>query len=71
MVTVAVLVDYDGTVKSTHVLSGDPVLGDVATNAVKQWQYKPFLINGVRTQVESRVVMKFGKKNANVVLGDR
>lgn len=70
-VTVAVLVDYDGTVKTTHLMSGDPVLGDVAENAVKQWQFTPFKVNGEPVQMESRIVMKFNKKRAEVVVGAR
>lgn len=69
MATVGVLVDYDGTVKSTSPISGDPVLADVATRAIKQWQFKPFIINGEAVQVESRIVMKFSKKRAEVALG--
>lgn len=70
-VTVGVLVDYDGKVKSTHVLSGDPVLGDVAENAVKQWQFRPFILNGEPVQMDSRVVLKFNKKHVEVVVGAR
>jgi len=70
-VTVGVLVAYDGTVKRTHVMSGDSVLGDVAENAVKQWQFRPFMLNGEPLQMDSRVVMKFSKKHAEVVVGER
>lgn len=71
IVTIAVLVDNNGTVKSTSTLSGDPVLADVAMNAIKQWQFKPYIIQGEPVQVESRVVMKFGKKSAEMVVGKR
>jgi len=70
-VTVAVLVDYDGTVKRAQIVSDDPILGNVATNAVKQWRFRPYMINGEPYQVESRVVMRFNKKHAELVLGDR
>lgn len=70
-VTIGVLVDYDGTVKRTHVMSGDPVLGDVAEDAVKQWQFRPFTLNGEPVQVDSRVVIKFSKKHAEVVVAKR
>jgi len=70
-VTVAVLVDYDGTVKTTHVMSGDPVLGDVAENVVKRWQFTPFKVNGEPVQMESWIVMNFSKKRAEVVVGAR
>jgi protein TonB len=69
LVTIGVLVDYDGTVKSTSPVSGDPVLADVATRAIMQWQFKPFIINGEAVEVESCIVMKFSKKRAEVDLG--
>ncbi len=68
MVTVAVLVGYDGTVRGTSTVSGDPVLAAVAANAIKQWQYRPYIINGEPVQVESRVMVKFSKNSAEVVL---
>jgi len=68
VVTISVLVDYDGTLKSTSLISGDPVLADVATHAIKQWQFKPYVVNGEPVRVESRIVMKFSKKRADVVL---
>ena len=71
VVTLAVLVDYNGAVKSTSTVSGDPVLAEVATGAVKQWQFKPYIIQSEPVQVESHVVMKFHKKHAEVVLGER
>jgi Gram-negative bacterial TonB protein C-terminal len=71
VVAIAVLVDYDGTLKSTSPISGDPVLADVAAHAIHQWQFKPFVLNGEPVQVESRIVMKFSKKRADVVPGDR
>jgi TonB family protein len=71
VVTIAVLVDYDGTVKSASLTAGDPELGDVAISAIKQWRYRPYKIEGYPVQIESRVVMKFTKKHAELVLGDR
>jgi outer membrane biosynthesis protein TonB len=58
-------------VKTTHVIYGDPVLGDIAEHAVKQWQFRPFILNGEPAQVDSRIVMKFSKKHAEVVVGER
>lgn len=71
VVTIAVLVDYDGSVKSASRQSGDTVLADCAIPAVQQWQFKPYLINGRPVQVESRVVMKFSKKRVEIVVGER
>ncbi len=71
LVTIAVLVDYDGTVKNASLKSGDAVLADCAIAAVRQWQFKPSRINNDPVQVESRVVMKFSKKRVELVLGER
>lgn len=70
-VTVGVLVGYDGKVKSTTPMSGDAILTECATRAISQWEFKPYLINGTPVQVESRVVMKFTAKRAEVVPSSR
>jgi TonB family protein len=71
VVTVAVLVDSDGRVRTASLMQGDPVLGDCATAAVREWQFKPYLINENPVQVESRVVMRFSKKRVELLLGQR
>lgn len=42
-VTVAVVVDADGKVKSTSRTDGDPVLAECAMRAINQWEFKPTL----------------------------
>jgi outer membrane biosynthesis protein TonB len=39
--------------------SEDARLRDAAIQAVKQWEYKPYLLNGQPVEVETRVVVKF------------
>jgi TonB family protein len=39
--------------------SEDAHLRDAAIQAVKQWEYKPYLLNGQPVEVETRVVVKF------------
>jgi TonB family protein len=38
----------DGTVDRVSIIDGDPLLADAATTAVKQWRYKPLVMNGKR-----------------------
>jgi TonB family protein len=45
-VIVRIVVDQDGDVESTEVISGNPVLANAAVDAVKQWKFKPFIRNG-------------------------
>src|SRR5215467_7781080 len=55
-VKVEVLISKAGAVESVNVLSGHPLLVQAAINAVKQWQYRPFLVDGqpvtARTEIE-------------------
>lgn len=36
----------DGTVQAVKVIKGNPLLNSAATDAVKQWKYKPLRVNG-------------------------
>jgi hypothetical protein len=37
----------------------DPLLRDAAIQAVKQWEYRPYLVNGQFVEMETRVIVKF------------
>jgi TonB family protein len=52
----------DGTIKDLHVVSGDPILAKAALEAVKQWRYKPTLLNGKTVEVDSTVLVMFRAK---------
>jgi protein TonB len=40
-------------------LSGPPLLVPSAIDAVKQWHYKPYLLNGEAVEVETSVTVTF------------
>ncbi len=58
-VVLMALIDKDGTVKDVRVESGLPLLAQAAINAVKQWRYKPYLVNGEPVEVDSRITINF------------
>ena len=58
-VVIQVIVGTDGLVKATKVVSGDPVLAAAALDAVKQFEYKPYLLNKQPVVVESLVNVDF------------
>ena len=60
-VILRVSVDKNGNVASTSVVQGDPMLAGAAVDAVKQWKYKPYLLNGEPIEVETMVTVHFGK----------
>jgi TonB family protein len=49
----------EGNVENLQLISGHPLLAPVAIDAVKQWKYKPFLLNGEAVIVETQVTVNF------------
>jgi TonB family protein len=52
-------VSKSGDVSALKVLSGNPSLARAATDAVKQWKYKPYLLNGVPVEIQTPVTITF------------
>jgi TonB family protein len=53
------IIGKDGTITSLKLVSGPPELTKAATDAVKQWTYKPYLLNGDPTAVETTITVTF------------
>jgi len=49
----------DGSVKDVRVESGLPILAQAAIDAVRQWRYKPYMIDGEPVEVDSRITVNF------------
>jgi protein TonB len=58
-VLLKILISPKGDVSGVTVESGDPLLVVAATNAVKQWKYRPYLMRGRPVELESYVRVKF------------
>jgi TonB family protein len=54
-----VLIGKDGTVKEARVVSGPEMLRQSSIDAVKQWTYKPYLLNGDPVEVETTINVVF------------
>jgi protein TonB len=52
-------IDTKGNIASLKAVKGDSILADVAIEAVKQWKYKPYLLNGEPVEVETTILIKF------------
>lgn len=61
-VTVKVFIDTQGDVKQTSAVEGDPLLATAATEAVKQWKFKPYYLNRKPVPIESQVTITFELK---------
>lgn len=49
----------DGTIQNLHMVSGHPMLAPAAIDAVKQWRYKPYFLNGEPVEVETQITVNF------------
>lgn len=58
-VVMEALIGKDGSVKNLKILKGHPMLAKAATDAVKQWHYKPYLLNGQPVDVETQITVNF------------
>ena len=58
-VELSATVSKNGDISTVKVLSGDPQLARAAVEAVKQWKYKPYLLNGEPVEIQTQVTVKF------------
>jgi periplasmic protein TonB len=58
-VVLMAVIGTDGSVKDVRVESGLPILVQAAIDAVRQWRYKPYLIDGEPVEVDSRITINF------------
>jgi protein TonB len=58
-VTIEAIIGTDGVVQQARVVSGVPLLNDAALTAVKQWRYRPTLLNNQPVAVIMSVTVNF------------
>jgi protein TonB len=58
-VTLNATIGADGNIKKVKVVSGHPMLTSAAVEAVKQWRYRPTLLNGQPVETDTQVLVNF------------
>jgi protein TonB len=58
-VVLQVLIGRDGAVQDAKFLEGSLVFARSAIDAVKQWRFKPYSMNGRAVSVESVITLNF------------
>lgn len=53
------IIGKDGVIKELEAISGHPMLIQPAMDAVKQWRYRPYLLNGEAVEVETNITVTF------------
>lgn len=59
VVVLTAIIGKDGSILSLQVVRGHPLLAPAAIEAVKQWRYKPYVLNGQPIEVETTVTVTF------------
>jgi len=59
VVRLQAVVSKTGVITKLHAISGHPILIQAALDAVKQWEYKPFLVDGEPVEAEGEVIVAF------------
>src|SRR5215467_2586522 len=52
-------ISKEGAIEHLQVVSGPPLLIQAAVDAVKQWRYRPYILNGEPVEVETTVTVQF------------
>ncbi|MGB0011322.1 MAG: energy transducer TonB [Candidatus Sulfotelmatobacter sp.] len=58
-VVLKAIIDRDGSIQDLQVVTGYPMLVPAAIQAVKQWRYRPYLLNGQPVEVETTITVIF------------
>jgi protein TonB len=58
-VVLQAVIGKDGSIQNLKVVSGHPMLAPAALEAVKQWKYKPYFLNGEPVEVDTTINVNF------------
>lgn len=56
------IIGRDGRIQSLNLISGHPLLAHAALEAVAQWRYRPYVLNGEAVEVETLITVNFKKE---------
>jgi len=58
-VTLAAIIGADGRIQGLRMVEGNPLFAKAALEAVQQWTYKPYLLNGQPVEVDTTITVNF------------
>jgi|ERR1041385_703611 len=58
-VTLQATISKNGVIENLRAVQGHPILIQAALDAVRQWKYKPYILNGEAVEVETSITVKF------------
>ena len=57
------LIDKEGKITNVKVVKGQPVLARAAVDAVRQWRYKPYYLDGQPVEIQTEITVMFKLPN--------
>lgn len=59
IVVLRAIISRDGRIESLEVVSGSPFFAQTALDAVREWRYRPTLLDGEPVEVETTITVEF------------
>jgi protein TonB len=59
IVVLQAMISKQGTIENLRILTGHPMLAPAAVEAVRQWRYRPYILNGEPVEVETQITVNF------------
>ena len=53
------MIDREGNIVQLQAVSGHPMLVPASVDAVRQWRYRPYRLNGEPVEVETQITVRF------------
>jgi periplasmic protein TonB len=58
-VVIKAIIGHAGAIEQEQIVSSHPLLVRAALDAVRQWKYRPYRLDGEAVEVETQVTVKF------------
>jgi len=58
-VLIKAVISTEGKIEQAQVVSGSPLLSAAALDAIRQWRYRPYLLNDKPVEVETEITVNF------------
>ena len=58
-VVLQAVIGTQGTIENLRVVTGHPLLAPAAVEAVRQWRYRPYILNNDPVEVETQITVNF------------
>jgi protein TonB len=59
-VVLQAVISKEGVIENLRVVTGHPMLVPAAIDAVRQWRYRPYVLNNEPVEVETQITVNFG-----------